>query len=120
MDKVDSSGIMEKFLKENGNRERKMGLEFGDLLVAISIKDNGRIIGKTARDTMFIKEAQSIEGLLKNFWSTDREMKNLQMEIGISDSINSASLMALESIPGQMEIPTKEILYKDLEKGKEN
>lgn len=67
VDKDDLNGIMEKCLKENGSREKKADLEFGGLLEAIFIKANGRTTGKTARDTIFIKEGQSIEALLKNF-----------------------------------------------------
>lgn len=60
------NGIMAKSLKENGRKERKMDLEFGSLLVVIFMKASGRTIGKTARDTMSIKVAQSIEALSKS------------------------------------------------------
>lgn len=65
--KDDLSGIMEKSLKENGSKERKMGLEFGSLQEAIFMKASGRTIDKTVKDTMCTKEAQSIEALSKSF-----------------------------------------------------
>ena len=67
VEKDVSSGIMEKSLKENGSKERKMGLECGNLLEVIFMKASGRIIDKTVRDTMCTKEAQNIEALSNSF-----------------------------------------------------
>ena len=61
------NGIMEKSLKGNGSRERRMGLEFGNLPEEIFMKASGKTTGKTAKDITSIKEAQSIEALLKSF-----------------------------------------------------
>jgi hypothetical protein len=67
VDKENSNGIMEKFSKDSGIKVKRMALGFGNPQRGTFIKDSGRIIGKTAKVTMFITEDRNIEVFLSNF-----------------------------------------------------
>lgn len=120
MEKESLYGIMGKLSKDNGETVKRMDLDCGDHLVEIITKVNGKIIGKMAKDSMFILVAQNIKASSRIFLSMEKVMRHSQTEIDIQDNINLGNLMAKENIYGQTEIIMKDNSLMDLEREEES
>lgn len=97
---------MDKCMKEIGNKERKMGKEYG-LPKLIVIMVIGTVIDKKAMEfismlTAFMKENSKI------FLNMEKENSNLQLEINMKGNTNKENQVGLAFILGEMEISMKD------------
>jgi hypothetical protein len=93
---------MANFLKANGQMERKMGLECGEALKVILIKDNGLKIGNKAKEFLYILRVPMKDNFLI-FISMDMANKYLKMAINILGNIKMGNPKVKADMSGAME-----------------
>lgn len=108
LDKESLDGIMDKYLKANGDKGQKMVMVYGLLQKVIIMMDSGSWIGNKEQEPSNIKTVL-IKEIFLIFSSMDMDKKNLQMEIFTKDNIMKENLMEKVDINGVKVDTIKEI-----------
>lgn len=104
----------------NGLTDLKMAEEYtSNLVLELIIVDNGRMEKEMVMVFWSFQTINFTKEHFQNQSNMDMEYKNLRMVIIIKVNIKRENSMEKENIVGLMDHPTKEILYKDIDMGKE-
>lgn len=117
--KEGTNGWMVKFLKANGNKAKRMDMEFGSHQTGIAMLATGWMDGNMEKEPIHIKTAYTRDNLLI-VWNTDTVNNLLQTEIILKATTSMVSLKVREDMNGSMGVITRDNSRAVIETGKEN
>jgi len=117
-EKVYFSGLMEKFIKDNGKVEKNMEVEFGKAQTDKVISENGNMEKLKVSESLFLNLEIDMKVNFKILKSKVLEHKDILMEKLMWVNIVKIVRMDKDNIFGRMEIITKDnlLIIFDMEK----
>jgi hypothetical protein len=112
MDMEILNGIMDNFFKEIGKWEQKTGMENGNLLMEVHIKESGILICSMEKESISIQQ-EYMRVILLILENKVSENRFILMEMFLMGNIRMGNQMEKENMNGKMDLIIKEVLSKD-------
>ncbi len=117
--KEDFNGITDKYMKVDGEKEKRMDLVYGKVIMEIAMKDNGSMEGKMELELINIEQVH-IKDSSKIVLNMEMVNSFLPMVTIIKDFMKKENPMELEDMIGVMEVIMKVILLMAIAMAKES
>jgi hypothetical protein len=106
---------MDKFLKDNGNRGKKMVMDYGVLRLEIVMKVIGSMVANKVKELILIKIAYTRDNFIIA-WKMGKESKFFQMVINLKVNTKMDDQTVKESMSGLMEAIMKDSSKMDIDR----